>query len=95
MIGTDEKIRKLHAASYKLTGNCSGVYYLFHEDELVYIGSSWNCFLRVAEHTRRNSPITFNSWYFEHIEAQEKYRARERELIQEYRPRYNNQYNDN
>jgi len=51
----DIEIHKLLETSNKLEGNCSGVYFLFNGEELVYIGKGWNCFLRIAEHTRKDS----------------------------------------
>jgi hypothetical protein len=42
-------IEELYQTSVPLSGTCSGVYFLFHGKELVYVGQGWNCFLRVAE----------------------------------------------
>jgi len=46
-----EVLKKLLDESRKLEGNCQGVYFLFDGEELVYVGKSWNCLLRIAEHT--------------------------------------------
>lgn len=76
-----------------LEGNVSGVYFLYDQDELVYIGKGWNCLLRVAEHTRKDSNKIFTSWKFIHIEDKSEYTSMERDLIQRYRPKYNVQHN--
>jgi len=72
----------------KLTGVCSGVYLLFNNDELVYVGESWNCFLGVAEQTRDESK-TFTSWAFIPIEYNTARRDLKRQFISEYTPTYN------
>ena len=80
-------IEELVNSSIPLKGNCSGVYFLFDNKELVYVGQSWNCFLRVAEATRTDR--TFTSWQFEAIENAQERKSREQELIAEFRPKYN------
>jgi len=84
-----DKIDILCSASIKLEGHCSGVYFLFDGNELVYIGKGWNCFLRVAEHTRKDSNKIFTSWNYVHIDDKNEYGMLERELIKSYKPRYN------
>lgn len=87
-------IKELVRSSIPLNGDCSGIYFLFNNDELVYIGCGWNCFLRVAEHTRED--MIFTSFQFiEYIEDEQKYVTREEELIAEFKkqfkkkPKYN------
>jgi hypothetical protein len=46
-------IEEHRGKSIPLSGACAGVYFLFDKDKLVYVGQGWNCFLRVAEHTRK------------------------------------------
>jgi predicted GIY-YIG superfamily endonuclease len=70
-------IDELKFTSYKLDGNCSGVYFLFNENELVYIGKGWNCLLRIAEHTRKDSDKIFTSWNYIHIKDRNEYDALE------------------
>jgi excinuclease UvrABC nuclease subunit len=82
-------IGKLKESSKKLEGNLSGIYFLFNEDELVYIGKGWNCLLRVAEHTRKDSDKVFTSWDYFHIESKKEYSALEKELIKKHAPKYN------
>ena len=89
-----EEFKRLKLNRYKLSGNCSGVYFLFDDDELVYIGKGWNCFLRVAEHTRKDSDKIFTSWNYLCIDNKEKYSSLEKELIQIYKPKYNKIYNN-
>jgi excinuclease UvrABC nuclease subunit len=72
-----------------VAGNCSGVYFLFNNTELVYIGQGWNCFLRVAEHTRKESDKIFTHWSYQAIESETERKDIERELRRKYRPKYN------
>lgn len=86
------EINALRQSSKKLEGNCSGLYFLFNGEELVYIGKGWNCLLRVAEHTRKDSDKIFTSWEYIHIQAKAEYSALEIELIRKYAPKYNKTY---
>lgn len=79
----------LRQGSIELQGNCSGVYLLFDGEELVYVGRGWNCLLRVAEHTRKDSNKSFTSWNYIPVENEQEYRALERTLIHKYKPRFN------
>ena len=67
----------------------SGIYFLYDGEELVYIGQGWNCFLRVAEHTRKESDKRFTHWTFMHVESESERRAVERELRRLHAPKYN------
>jgi excinuclease UvrABC nuclease subunit len=82
-------LAKLKETAKKLEGNTPGIYFLFDNDELVYIGKGWNCFLRVAEHTRKDSTKIFTSWEYIQIDDEAKYGELEKQLIKQYRPRYN------
>lgn len=62
--------------------NC-GVYFLFDDDELIYIGSSINVHLRVAQHTK-----TFTSYSFIKMPIK-KARKLEKMYIKHYKPKYN------
>lgn len=83
----DNKIQKLLETRNELRGNCSGVYFLFDGNEIVYIGKSWNCFLRIAEQTRTDK--IFTSWNYIHIENETECNALKIELISKYSPKYN------
>jgi excinuclease UvrABC nuclease subunit len=72
-----------------LTGNVSGVYFLFDGEELVYVGEGWNCLLRVAEHTRKESDKRFTHWAFLAVESSTERKALERALRSHYSPRLN------
>jgi len=87
-------IKSLRSSSKLLEGNCSGVYFLFYGDDLVYIGKGWNCLLRVAEHTRKESDKVFTSWNYIPIENKDEYNALEKELIKIYQPKYNKIHNN-
>lgn len=82
-------ISRLNDTGQELIGNCSGVYFLFDANELVYIGKGWNCLLRVAEHTRKDSDKLFTSWNYIHIESKQEYEALEKKLISTLKPKYN------
>ncbi len=83
------KIKKLKNSSRTLAGNCSGVYFLFDKNELVYVGQSWNCLLRVAEHTKKDSAKYFTKWNFIEIENENKRKQVERQYRREFTPKYN------
>lgn len=65
-------IAELRGTSMPLKGNCSGVYFLFYGEDLVYVGQGWNCLLRVAEHTRKDSDTVFTSWSFTPIDNEQE-----------------------
>jgi len=83
------KPSSLRRAAAALVGNVSGVYFLFEGDELVYIGEGWNCFLRVAEHTRKESTKKFTHWSYLEIPSRSERKIVERTLRAQYSPRYN------
>jgi len=84
-----DNIDALKLASQPLTGNCSGGYFLFDEQELVSVGQGWNCFLRVAEHTRRDSDKVFTKWNFIEIESEKERKQVEQEVMNRFKPKYN------
>ncbi len=79
----------LRADAALLGGHVSGVYFLYDGVELVYIGQGWNCFLRVAEHTRKDSDKRFTHWTFLPVESETERRALERQLTRLHSPRHN------
>jgi len=81
-------IEELKKNNFPLMGACSGIYFLFNKDDLVYVGQGWNCFLRVAEHTRKEkiNRIEFTHWSYIPIEDETQRRSLERQLIRKYRP---------
>ena len=84
-----KEINDLLIASKSLEGNCSGIYFLFDTNELVYIGKGWNCLLRIAEHTRKESDKKFTSWNYIRIDDKNEYNRIEKELIKKHKPKYN------
>lgn len=84
-------IHTLQTSSQPMLGNTSGVYFLFQENELVYIGQGWNCILRVAEHTRKDSEKIFSHWNFIAIESEYERKQVEKELLKIYAPKFNKQ----
>ncbi len=89
MDSTHLDIEQLRKDATQLQGACSGVYFLFSEDKLVYVGEGWNCLLRVAEHTRRDSNKAFCTWNFMPIDDKQERKALEQDLRRMYRPLYN------
>lgn len=82
-------VEELRTGSIPVSGACSGVYFLFNNNELVYIGEGWSCFLRVAEHTRKESDKKFTSWNFLPISDEQERKAHEQALRAEFKPIYN------
>lgn len=89
-----EEIDNLFKSSKFLEGNCSGIYFLFDGNELVYIGKGWNCLLRIAEHTRKDSDKKFTSWNYISINDINEYNRIEKELIKKHNPKYNKIHNN-
>jgi excinuclease UvrABC nuclease subunit len=85
-------VAMLQKKSKRLEGNGPGVYFLFHDEELVYVGKSWNCLLRVAEHTRKETNKVFDSWSYYPTDYDEDLLELEKELIGLHRPKYNIQH---
>ena len=82
----------LELPKIQLQGACAGIYFLYHDHELVYIGRGWNCLLRVAEHTRKDSVKIFTHWSFMPIENPYDIKVTERLLINKYAPKFNKTY---
>ena len=72
-----------------LQGSCSGVYFLYDNDDLVYVGQGWNCLLRAAEHTRKDSNKVFTHWSFLPIPEESERKALEKDLRAKFKPRFN------
>ena len=82
-------IDELKRSWFALTGKCSGVYFLFNNDDLVYVGESWNCFLGVAENTKKDNFKEFTNWNFIHIEDDTQRRDLKKQIISKYQTKYN------
>jgi excinuclease UvrABC nuclease subunit len=78
-----------HLPKIPLDGSCSGVYFLYQDGELVYIGQGWNCLLRVAEHTRKDSDKVFTHWSFFPVQDEAQRKQLERDLRAEHKPKFN------
>lgn len=81
-------INELRLDSTPLPGACSGVYFLFSKDDLLYIGEGGNCALRVAEHTR-NPYKPFASYAVIPVDDEQERKTLERRLRGQFRPPYN------
>jgi len=79
----------LRGTATSLAGQVSGVYFLYDGEDLVYIGQGWNCFLRVAEHTRKDSDKRFTHWTFVEVESEAERKALEFQLRTVHAPKYN------
>ncbi len=79
----------LRSSAHELCGHVSGVYFLYSGEELVYIGQGWNCLLRVAEHTRKESAKVFTHWTFVPVPDEAARKELERQLRSRYAPRCN------
>jgi excinuclease UvrABC nuclease subunit len=82
-------IAELGRSSMAISGVVSGVYFLFDNNNLVYIGQGWNCFLRVAEYTRKESDKKFTHWNFIPIPDEKERKEVERDLRRTLNPKYN------
>ena len=63
----DKEIAELDKNSIDQAGVVPGVYFLFDEvkkEKPVYVGSSWNCFLGVADRTRKEFETVHKSLLF-------------------------------
>lgn len=83
------KPEELNQNNIPLEGKCPGVYFLFNKDDLVYIGHSWDCFLGVAENTRKDNAKNFTSWNFIHIEDKTQRIDFKNQLIRKINTKYN------
>ena len=82
-------LTSLKLNSHETVGHESGVYFLFDGEELVYIGEGWNCFLRVAEHTRKDSDREFTHWNYVPVGSKEERKSLELALRKQYKPKFN------
>ncbi len=64
----------------------SGVYYLYKNEEIIYIGQSKNVFARVGSHF--SNGMNFDSWRYENVNP-DQLRCLEHEAICKYRPKIN------
>lgn len=69
----------------KITG---GIYFLYNNDKLVYIGKSQNIFERIGRHIKDNVK-EFNSWDYQEVDDEYKRSELEGYLINVFRPKYN------
>jgi len=72
-----------------------GIYFLYNNKEIVYIGESKNMVHRIIQHTNNTSMIfdEFKMWRFGFSKKQRQ--EKERELIIKFMPKYNIDYINN
>lgn len=79
---------------YRRPETISGIYILFETDSIVYIGQSWDIFVRIAKHASYWKPTKIINWdFYSYIEISD--RAQRLELEKELLRRYNPKYNKN
>lgn len=69
----------------KITG---GIYFLYNDDELVYIGKSQNIFQRIGTHIKEGIK-EFNNWDYQEIDNENERSELEGYLINVFKPKYN------
>lgn len=65
----------------------SGIYFMYMDEELVYIGQSINISSRIINHYRENTKV-FNKVFFIKVDA-DSLLSVERDLIKKFNPKYN------
>lgn len=68
-----------------------GVYFLFNNDDLVYIGQSIRTFERLNDHLDEGAKV-FNCYSFVKCDSQQEAKQLEKELIIRYKPPLNKTY---
>ena len=66
-----------------------GIYFLFDDEELVYIGKGANVYARIGTHKKND--IKFNGASYYQVANEQKRDVLEAKLIWELRPKYNKQ----
>jgi hypothetical protein len=79
----------LLADAMPVAGNAPGVFFLFDGVELVYVGQGWNCFLSVAEQTRKDLDRRFTCWTFVEVPDEAERKAMVKALKRLHAPRDN------
>ena len=89
MIDLESIIRTAHAKRRRLCDHSGGIYLLYDGYVVVYVGRGWNCLLRVAEHTRKESDKIFTHWACVEEPSSGERDKLERALIRTLNPKYN------
>lgn len=79
---------KKHKLSGMLKAHISGVYFLYSEEKLVYVGQSNNIYSRIADHST-DGEMRFDTWNYEEINDPTERISRERSAIMLYKPPLN------
>ena len=85
-----KKVSKMnYGYNGKLSFNIIGCYFLWYENNIVYIGESTCIMSRIVQHQKENKKL-FDRWTFKKISGSDKQRlSHEKKLIQHYKPKYN------
>lgn len=79
--------------SIDLYFNKSGIYFLFKETKLVYIGESYCIYSRIAQHLKENVKEFNHFKIYKLIENQQLRKRTEKSLIKKYKPLLNFTHN--
>lgn len=70
--------------------NLSGVYFLYQDSQIVYVGESGCILSRIKQHTEDKD---FNRFTYMLISCPDMRKVRERDMIRKHRPKYNTVHN--
>nr|DAY29420.1 MAG TPA: GIY-YIG nuclease superfamily protein [Caudoviricetes sp.] len=70
----------------------AGIYFLIHNNNIVYVGSSTSIGIRLNSH-KKNNRMKFDSWFYIKYSCEVEMRYMEAKYIYQLRPRYNIKYN--
>lgn len=65
-----------------------GIYFLFHKDELVYVGRSWNVYARIQQHVNECEKV-FDRSFVQLVPIGTSTARLERQYIRDLQPKYN------
>lgn len=84
------KISKMnYGYNGKLSFNMIGCYFLWYQNNIVYIGESTCIMSRLVQHQKEGKKV-FDRWTFKQISGSDKQRlSHEKKLIKHYKPKYN------
>ncbi len=85
-----KKVNKMgYGYNGKLSFNLVGCYFLWHKDNIVYVGESTCIMSRLVQHQKEGKKV-FDRWTFKQVSGTDRQRqSHERKLIKHYNPKYN------
>jgi predicted GIY-YIG superfamily endonuclease len=87
---TDKKVNKMnYGYNGKLSFNMVGCYFLWYQNNIVYVGESTCIMSRLVQHQKEGKKV-FDRWTFKQVSGSDKQRlSHEKKLIKHYKPKYN------